>query len=252
MNKLCTVITATTGNPILKKCIESVERQSHTVVQHLIFIDGKERHNKVYDIIDSKTPLERRPYTYYNIDVVPLPYSIGKDRWNGHRIYGSGAYIAEGEFVMFLDDDNYLEPNHIEECLKVIESGKDWSYSLRSLVSPDGVSLGKDDCESLGKWSSILHPQDYFIDVNCYFLPRKLAVGVSPLWFRKFREPGQPEVDRVLCSALRANVPNFDCSYKYSVNYTVGNTGLSVTPEFFQKGNEEMLRRYKGNLPWKK
>jgi len=28
-----------------------------------------------------------------------LPYSIGKDRWNGHRIYGAGTYIADGDYL---------------------------------------------------------------------------------------------------------------------------------------------------------
>ena len=188
---------------------------------------------------------------HYRLDRIYLPYSVGKDRWNGHRMYAAGSYLAEGHFLMFLDDDNYIEPDHIAKCLDVLP-GHDWVFSLRTLVSPDGKDLGRDDCESLGKWASILHPEDYFVDVNCYFLPKNVAVILSPIWNRKFREPGQPEVDRVLCQNLRHHFPRFECTYKYSVNYTVGNSPISVQPEFFRQGNEAMLRRYNGILPWVK
>ena len=52
-----------------------------------------------------------------------LPYSTGKDRFNGHRIYGAGTYLSKGDFLIFLDDDNSLEPNHVEECVKTIQRG---------------------------------------------------------------------------------------------------------------------------------
>jgi len=150
-----------------------------------------------------------------------------------------------------LDDDNSLEPTHVEECLKVIEAGNDWAYSFRNIVDKDHKFLCRDDCESLGKWASVLNPQDFFIDVNCYFIPTALAIHFGPAWYRKFREPGKPEVDRVLSHALMNNNLKFDTTYGYTVNYTVGNTQNSVQPEFFERGNSEMRRRFPDGLPWK-
>jgi glycosyltransferase involved in cell wall biosynthesis len=246
MNNKVTIITATTGNPRLKKCIESVAKQTHKDVEHLVVIDGPRPDAERIIFHDGNA----FPPT---LKVLRLPYSIGKDRWNGHRIYGGASFMAEGQFVMFLDDDNYLEPTHIEDCLKVIEAGNTWTYSFRKIVDAEGNTLCNDDCESLGKWASILHSQDYFIDVNCYFLPTPVAVGIAPVWYRKFREPNQPEVDRVLYHVLR-NTTNMkhDATYNYTVNYTVGNTPNSVQADFFLNGNDEMLRRYNGRLPWKK
>ena len=233
-----TVITATTGNPLLERCLVSVRKQTHSNVQHLVFIDG--------DRPEADDILFKHSYA----DVIQLPYSVGKDRWNGHRMYAAGPFLAEGEFVLWLDDDNSLEPNHIEECLKVIEAGNDWAYSFRNIVDSDGDFLCRDDCESLGKWASVMHEKDFFIDVNCYFVPTKIAVHLGPAWYRKFREPGQPEVDRVLAHALMNNNLKFDTTYKYTVNYTVGNTELSVQEEFFRRGNQVMLQRFDGRLPW--
>lgn len=246
---LVTVITATTGNPLLEKCIDSVRNQTWGNVQHLVTIDGPERSSKAYNVIGNMPSHIRNGY---RIDCVDLPYSIGKDRWNGHRIYGSGTFVADGDFVMFLDDDNAIHPNHIEDCMKVLKNGNQWAYSFRNIVDQEHNFLCEDNCESLGKWPSILHPKDYFIDVNCYFLPRLLAVAMCPVWFRKFREPGQMEIDRAMIAVLTQMAPNFDCTYQYTVNYATGNSSLSVQSDFFTRGNAEMLKRHNGKLPWKK
>jgi glycosyltransferase involved in cell wall biosynthesis len=238
-----TVVTATVGNPLLRKCIESVANQTYKDVDHLVVIDGQRP--------DAERIIFQEDMKYPdNLHILRMPYSIGKDRWNGHRIYAAGAFQARGDFIIYLDDDNYLDPTHIEDCLKVIDAGNDWAYSFRKIMDPNGNFLCHDNCESLGKWASVLHEKDFFIDVNCYFLPTKLAIHLGPAWYRKFREPGQPEVDRVLASVLMNNKLNFDSTYKYSLNYTVGNTPNSVQIGFFDKGNKDMLARYNNVLPW--
>ena len=73
---------------------------------------------------------------------------------------------------------------------------------------------------------------------------------MAPLWYCKFREPGQPEIDRKMIAWLRHYFPKYECTYKYTVNYAVASSGLSVTPEFFERGNAEMLKRYNGEGPW--
>jgi glycosyltransferase involved in cell wall biosynthesis len=251
MTPLVTVITATTGNPLLLDCLKSVKNQTYKNIQHLVIVDGPERAIPVYAKIEESGVFLSQGEGY-RIDVLELPYSIGKDRWNGHRIYAAGSYMADGDYVIFLDDDNYLDPDHIDKCLAVIKKGNQWAYSFRKIVDKDRKFLCYDNCESLGKWASVLHPQDFFIDVNCYFLPRALAVQISPVWFRKFREPGQMEVDRALCHVLRQIAPTYDTTYGYSLNYTVGNTEHSVKSEFFDTGNRDMVDRYNGELPWVK
>jgi hypothetical protein len=223
--------------------------QTHKDVQHLLVVDGPDHTKKVDDEI--KHLAINGNHNLSHLDVLWMPYSIGKDRWNGHRIYAAGAFQAEGEFVIWLDDDNSLEPTHIEDCLKVIQAGNDWAYSFRNIVDKDHKFIEQDNCESLGKWASVLGENDFFIDVNCYFVPTRLAIHLGPAWYRKFREPNMPEVDRVLAHTLMNNNLKFDTTYNYTVNYTVGNTPNSVQPEFFEKGNAEMRRRFPDGLPWK-
>jgi glycosyltransferase involved in cell wall biosynthesis len=251
MKPLITVLTGTTGRKELQRNIESVAKQTYDNIRHLVFVDGEEAQERIENNYSLCAAIDK-----YKVDIINLPFSIGNNRWNSHRHYGAGTYIADGEYVTFLDDDNTLDPEHLLQCYNALNAATitspTWSYSLRKIVTTEGEFLCNDDCESLGNWASVIHPQDFFVDVNCYFLPKLLAVYVSPIWYRKFREPGQPEVDRMLCHHLRSVVPGI-CTGQYSVNYAVAsNSQLSVKPEFFEQGNAEMLKRYNGVLPWVK
>ena len=135
---------------------------------------------------------------------------------------------------------------------RLVTPFEQWDAYKTGLIDKDGKVLCNDDCESLGMWASILDPRDFFVDVNCYFVKKQVAVGISPVWYRKFREPGQMEIDRAIAHVLMNNKLKFDCTRDYTVRYRVGNTGLSVQAEFFIQGNQKMLERYNGELPWKK
>ncbi len=239
---LVTIITATTANRFLPEVIESVQYQTYKNIQHLIFVDGPDHRYTVRKTI---------PLFADNIDVIELPYAVGVDRFNGHRMYAAGTYLAKGDVVMFLDDDNTLDSNHVESCMNAL-AGNQWCFSMRKIVDSQGKFICNDDCESLGLWPSVMDEKDYFVDVNCYFLPKPLALHITPLWYRRIREPGQMEVDRVICHVLRQIAPKYVSSGEYSVNYMVGSTNYSVQKDFFLHGNGEMLRRYGDKLPWKK
>jgi len=243
------VITPTTGSHHLADCIVSVRSQTYKNLEHIVVVDGKERWNRADEIL-----LAAEFPNGTDEHVCVLPYPTGTNRYNGHRVYGAATYFADGDYHLWLDDDNMLEPNHVESLVKLVqEKNLHWAFSLRKIIDKDGNFLCEDNCESLGLWPSILHPEDFFVDVNCYFVRKEIAVGMSPVWYRKFREPGQVEIDRAIAGTLMSKQNNlkFDCTRDYTVKYRVGNTGLSVQHEFFEHGNKVMLEQYNGKLPWK-
>jgi len=245
-----TVVTASTGRPSLAKCIQSVANQKvadGVKIQHLIFADGPECNSKVKNIAYAAS------IKFIHADVIQLPQSVGKDRWNGHRMYAAGSFLAAGDHVMFLDDDNTIDPTHIQDCLAAVAvNNAPWAYSLRKIVDAQGNFLCNDDCESLGRHHTVMNQNDYLVDVNCYFLSKPLAVQLAPIWNRKAREPGVMEVDRALIKVLLQNqVPGAETG-QYTVNYAVGGNALSVAPEFFIQGNKKMNEIYKGDFPWRK
>ena len=237
MKPLVTVITPTTGAPYLRQAIESVKNQTYDNIQHLVVVDGQPKGRVI-------------AREYPHIDLIDLPYPTGLDRFNGHRIYGASVYLAKGDLVCFLDEDNYYDTTHIESLVNVIEKGNDWAFSLRKIVDKESNYVCLDDCESLGKWESCIG--DYFVDVGCFFLPKMIAIQTSAIWYRKAREPGVPDVYRILTNILRNNNLKYDTNGDYTLNYRTGNTQLSVQSEFFLQGNKKMLEKYNGDLPWNK
>lgn len=237
MNKV-TIITATTGSKYLKDNLISVQSQTYKNIQHLVVVDGQHHLKKA------------KKYLTDNDNVIVLPYATGIEQYNGHRIYGGCTYFAQGDYLMFLDEDNWLEPDHVESLMEISDKNS-FSCSLRRIVDNSGKFICNDDCENLGNWQSVLG--DYFVDVNCFFLPRILALQLSPLWYKRARHPeDQPEVDRALTSALKDNNIRCNVSGKYTVNYRVGNRADSVQAQFFINGNEKMKQLYNGDYPWRR
>jgi len=237
-----TIVTATTGSKYLRKNIESVAKQTYKNIQHLVVVDGEHRSfDATKQILDFNHP---------NLDYMVLPYATGLEQYNGHRIYGASTYLAKGDYICYLDEDNWLEPDHIENLMNAI-GDKQWAYSLRKIVDSDGKFICNDDCESLGDYKSVI--DDYFVDVNCFFFAKPLALQLSPIWYRRARHPDdQPEVDRALTYTLKDNTIEAAATGKYTVNYRAGNRSDSVQAEFFLRGNEHMNKLYNGNLPWRK
>ena len=244
MNKpLVTIITPTTGTQYLEQNIESVLKQTYPNIQHLVVVDGLQ---------ESANGVLAKYRSMPKIDIMNLPYNTGHDQYNGHRIYGGCTFFAKGEYIMFLDEDNWLEPNHVESLVDTIVNEKNvWAYSLRKIVNDEGRYLCNDDCESLGNWMSIIN--DYFVDVNCFLLPRPIALQFAPGWYRRARHPNeQPEVDRLLTFWLREQKYKCDTSGQYTVNYRVGSRADSVQAEFFLRGNDLLKERHTGGFPWRK
>jgi glycosyltransferase involved in cell wall biosynthesis len=243
------VITATVGKRHLAECIASVREQTYMNIEHIVVVDGQQRWDEADEVLHDL----QFPMPSFDEHVCILPYATGVNRFNGHKIYGAFTYLAKGDYIIWLDDDNILEPTHIQKLVETVkEKNLDWAYSFRKIIDDQGNLICNDDCESLGKWKSVLN--DNFVDVNCFFVKRELAVSVSSLWHRQAREPGVMEVDRALTAVLMHEQNNlkFDASGDYTVRYRVGSTGISVQGKFFLDGNQQMLERYNGELPWKK
>ena len=107
------VITPTTGNPFLKECIESVRNQTYKNIEHIVVVDGRHDAESIFEICGFRRA--------NNEHVIYLPYATGTNRYNGHRIYGAMTFIADGDFHIWLDEDNTLEPNHIESLVKLFQ-----------------------------------------------------------------------------------------------------------------------------------
>jgi hypothetical protein len=238
-----TVITPTIGTPYLAKAIESVQAQTYGRVEHVIIVDGPAGADAVQAMLP-KAP--RHP-----VHVITLPFNTGAGGFNGHRIYGAAVFLVSGRYVAFLDEDNWFEPDHLSRLMNLIEvNGLEWAYSLRQLVDCDGLPIGPDDCESLGRWPSWEGADIHVVDFSCYLVRRDFLLRYSMIFHRRYRDEMCPDI--ALCNLLLAGAPNFACSGAYSLNYMIGRSEKSVKAEFFRIGNEYMSLSYDGKpFPWR-
>ena len=216
------VVTATTGRDSLRATIESVRAQTYPC-RHYVFFDGVSTYEEFVDI-------ER----------CNLPVKTGGNGMMNGGIVAASAFLVQEDYICWLDDDNWIEPDHIESLLKAIE-GKGYAYTLRKLVEDSGDFFDYDDFESLGQYSG-------FIDLNCYMMNRQLAVQIAPQWYKT---TGELMIgDRFVYEALKQNNIPFGGTGKYTVNYRL-NPKRDLRSWFF-KGNIENRAKYSGELPWKK
>jgi glycosyltransferase involved in cell wall biosynthesis len=239
IEKKVAVITPTIGTKYLKRNLDSVSKQTYKT-KHVVVIDGPEFDGGL-DLLE-----------YKDKQVIRLPENTGAGGYNGHRIYGAVPFLIEADYFIFLDEDNWIDENHVQSLVEAV-SGKDWAYSLRKIVDKDGSYICNDDCESLGLWPTCLSESEFFVDVGCYFLPRQLAIKLAPIWYRRARHPQeQPEVDRMMMNILQQNKLSCSTTGEYTLNYMVGNRSDSVQAGFFENGNKYMQQKHNGVFPWRK
>ena len=225
------VITPTTGKDTVMRAIESVAQQT-IPTEHLIVEDGKDVATK---------GLWRFELGLSNAEIITLPENVGADGWYGHRVYAAMPLMVNADYILFLDEDNWFEPNHVETMINKIKS-KDlmWAYSLRRIIDEQGQYIGDDDCESLGRYPTFYDHTLNFVDTNCYCFKREYLVTVAHAFY------GQWGADRQFYKAAASTLPAFGCTGEATVNYRAPERLLGM----FAEGNATMKKAY-GDLPWR-
>jgi glycosyltransferase involved in cell wall biosynthesis len=233
-----TVIIPTTGSADLVKSVESVLNQTYPTTCYVV-CDGEEFKGKTKVILDEYSGNK-------NIKISYLPINVGANGFYGHRIYAAFTHLVNTEYVLYLDQDCWIDEDHVQNCIDTINKNNlQWSYSLRKILDKDGTYLCDDNCESLGKWP-VFSGEYNHIDTNCYCLKTNIAVNLCQVWHGGW---GQ---DRVWFKTLQQYFPNYDTTGKHTVNYRLAGNDGSVKDTFFEYGNAIMKQKYNGEFPWKK
>jgi Glycosyl transferase family 2 len=228
--KSATIITPTIGTKHLSQCIMSVKNQT-VPVKHLIVIDGKEHFNDAdwhFQRCGEKT-----------IDYILLVDNVGANGWYGHRIYAAFTYLVNTDYVMYLDEDNWIEPNHIESLMDILNKNKhvDWAFSLRTIVDKEGNFICRDDCESLGKITG-------HVDTSAFFVPTSMAKNYCHAWMAQWG------ADRRFYGQL-SGIPHISTGL-YTLNYRLDSSPTSPKKEFFLEGNDNVYKALGEKPFWNK
>lgn len=225
------VVTSTRGRETIKQAIESVKAQSYKA-RHYVFAHGDDCWSKV--MLNT---------TATGVTTVLLPVANGTNGYGMAPVFAAAPYLVEEDVIFYLDDDNWYEPGHIEELVKMIEEHDlGWAYSLRRIVDAEGNFICDDNCESLG-----MHPNshDHFlVDNSCYAVRADVARQHSHAWYvpvvsdRSFM--------RALCQAKIA----CGTTGKHSVNYRLSVDGTGGMTKDMFLGNNAFMRNKMPDFPW--
>lgn len=241
IEKPVTVITPTIGSPKLWDAIESVKAQTYPC-KHLIVLDGP-------DVKADRLPWPHDGYE--NCQIVKTPENTGGNGFYGHRIYAAYPHLINSDYILFLDEDNWYEPDHVESLIKTIEAKNlDFSYSLRKIYSPDKKYLLDDNCESLGKWEIFMsrgspHGKHYLIDTSSFCFKKDFIQKTCHYWHAGWGG------DRQYLYSVKEHA-KYHTNGKHTLCYRLDGNPNSVTKEFFETGNKTQEAYYQGKFPWVK
>lgn len=105
-NKVSAIITTHNRKELLKRAIESVLNQTYNYLECIV-VDDKS--NDGTDLLCKEYPIQ---YIYISSD----------ESKGGNYARNKGIKAAKGEYIAFLDDDDYWLPNKIEKQMSLIES----------------------------------------------------------------------------------------------------------------------------------
>lgn len=234
------VITPTTGAPELADAVYSVKQQTMDC-DHLLVVDGPQFESNTIEGINDVDPQG-------TVIKCVLPFNTGANGFYGHRIMAGFSHLVNHDYILFLDQDNWFEPNHVESLVSEIDKYKfDWAYSLRRIVDKDKSYVCDDDCESLGRWPAWVNDEAHLIDVSSYCYKTSFFRQFGHLW--DFGWGADRRFYTILKQQLKHN--NYGCTGKATLNYRLGGNPGSVTAAFFEEGNSKMRGKYGTNFPWR-
>ena len=238
------VITPTTGSPELADAVYSVLNQTNKEVENLLVVDGVKFSSKVDEVLN-----DARITTGGKVKRIDLPFNTGGGGFYGHRIMAGFGHLIDHDYVLFLDQDNWYAPDHVESLINNIgNKNLDWAYSLRRIFDKDKNYITDDNCESLGRWPAWVDENAYLIDTSSYCFKTSFYRQVCHIW--DYGWGG----DRRFYSILKDHIKhsNYGCTGNHSLNYRLGGNEGSVTKEFFDQGNKVMYDKYKKreDFPW--
>lgn len=233
------VITPTTGSDELIDAIHSVRDQT-IKVDHLIVCDGDKFREHTDHIVNKVCEGSGAQVCY-------LPYNTGGNGFYGHRVMAAFSHLVNHDYLLFLDQDNWYAPEHVETLVNEIKQfNLDWSYSLRKIYSKDKDFICEDNCESLGRWPVWVNEQAHLIDSSSYCFKTSFIRQVGYIWDWGWG------ADRRFYTTLKDQLKhqNYTCSSKHTLCYRLGGNEGSVQGDFFIEGNEKTLKKYNNKLPW--
>lgn len=219
MNKLFSIIVpAYNASSTIAQCIESVLEQDSNDWELIIIDDGS--NDNTYDICSSYSKIDKRVLCFK------------QDNKGVSVARNIGIALSKGDYLTFLDADDWLEPDFIEAFMK--SKMADINICGYREVYPDG----KVKCEWMPNTLYSENPLDTYTVRNSYFRTpwaivfKKSFLATNNLHFFENLSWGEDTM-YLLCATIKAKNINFVSSVLYDYRYT----GVGLTNSLKRHNN---------------
>lgn len=197
------VIIPTVLRPHLRRALESVYAQDlNGRIQVLIGIDKALGSRELLNELILTAP------AHVHVTVLDPGYSTSIRHGGMHNCFYGGSlrtvlsYLANSQYVAYLDDDDWFAPDHLSSMLAAVK-GNDWAYSLRWYghpYQPQGLCI--DAWESVGPGKGVYNEKSGgFVAPSCLMLDKISCAMLLSLWSVSPFASGDGE-DRLIFDAL--------------------------------------------------
>lgn len=156
---------------------------------------------------------------------IDLGYSTSKRHGGAHRCFYGGSlrtalsFLAQSEYVMYLDDDDWLGESHCADVLQAIQNKK-WAHALCFFADGNsGEAICEDLLESVGVDAGI-YQEDFggFVRPSGLLINKIALANVLYIWSESNDLAGDGE-DRLMFEQLRHI--EHGCTGRASVYYAL-------------------------------
>lgn len=164
MKKISVIVTVYNAEKTIEKCLNSILNQTNAVYEIIIVNDGsKDNSERIIKNIQERN--KNIKYFYKENS------GVGDTR-------NYGIEKAEGDYVLFVDSDDYIESNSIEILYKFIVDNIDLIKFKLKKIDSNGNIVEKVDGPIFEKITgeeafNILYCQDILLDSPCVYLIKK-------------------------------------------------------------------------------
>jgi hypothetical protein len=216
------IVICTVCRESLLRAVRSLYAQTHSgPLQVLIGVDvdafGQE--SRLKEIIFRECP------PHIQIIWISLGYSTSARHGGVHSCHYGGSlrtslsFLANARYVMYLDDDDWLAPQHCSEILQAIE-GKKWAFAYSIYADGNtGQGICVDSVESVGVGQGVYNEHSGgFVRPSGLALDKTQVPYLLHLWSASPHATGDCE-DRLVFGQLRQL--EHGCTGKASVYYSL-------------------------------
>lgn len=180
MNKISVIVPMYNAEKTIERCINSILKQTISAFEIVLINDGST--DRTEDIV-RRLQNEKSNIKYFY-----------KENSGVAQTRNYGIEKAQGDYIIFVDADDYIEPNLIEKVFKYIENNIEMVKFKLKKIDTNGKELEKIDGPVFNKKNGedafdILYYQDTLIDSPCVYLIKRSLFTDNRLEFKgKYHE----------------------------------------------------------------